>query len=232
LSRAWPGYNLYRDNPANVPKDVGDVQDVLSVQRTEVYGPTTEQCVLDFQREHGIGQTGQVGNQTWDALFAPSPPPGLGVNAASWAKNEGLVPVMEEPCGSNWGERVSEYIASVFDPAVACAWCCVFAYWAFQQEADGRGVDNPMKQTGSCSDLYNWAKANGKLVTSPKKGDLFLCIGGDTGHYHVGFVAEDPKNGYFPTIEGNSNDDGSSNGYKVAIRSPGRPVDSCHYVRL
>ena len=57
---AWPGYVLYRDNPANVPADVGDVQDVLSVERTEVYGPTTEQCVTQFQRSNGIGQTGQV----------------------------------------------------------------------------------------------------------------------------------------------------------------------------
>jgi peptidoglycan hydrolase-like protein with peptidoglycan-binding domain len=231
MSKPYPGYVLYRDNPTNVPADVGDVQDVLSVQRTEVYGPTTEQCVLDFQRQNSIGQTGEVGNQTWDALFnTPPPPAGLGVNALSWAKGE--VDVEEVPCGSNWGPRVSEYIASVFTPPSPCFWCVVFVFYCFSREAKGRGVPNPMKQTGSCSDLYSWAKQNGYLVTSPKAGDIFLVIGGDTGHYHTGFVSRDPVNGYFATVEGNSNNDGSSNGYKVAARSPGRPVASCHYVRI
>jgi hypothetical protein len=175
-----------------------------------------------------------VGEQTWNALFNQTPPPsGLGVNATSWAKGE--VGVSEVPLGSNWGPRVSEYIASVFSPATPCSWCCVFVYWCFQKEAAGRGVPNPMLQTGSCSQLYQWAKANGKLVSAPKRGDIFLVIDNNNppdGHYHTGFVAKDPLNNYFETYEGNSNNDGSSNGVGVVARNPGRPVSSCHYCRI
>lgn len=230
MGRAWPGYVLYQNNPQNVPNDVGDVQDILSVERTEVYGPTTEQCVTQYQRSHGIGQTGQVGQETWTSLFSePDVESGLGVNAASWAKGE--VGVTEEPIGSNWGPRVSEYLLScgITYPA---AWCAAFVNWCYEREAQGVGVDNPLPGTASCSALYDWAEGNGLLVTAPRQGDIFLCIGGDTGHYHTGFVAADPVNGYFETTEGNSNYDGSANGYEVVYRSPGREVGSCDYVRI
>jgi len=230
----YPGYDLYRDNPANLPYDVIEVQKKLGVWQTGVFGDTTEQCVVQYQKKNAIGQTGVVGKQTWASLFGePTPPPGLGVNALSWARNEASVPVTEVPCGSNWGPRVEEYIASVFGPPSPCAWCVCFVYWCFGKEAAGRGVKNPLYQTGSCSQLYAWARDNGKLVTSPQPGDIFLCIGGDTGHYHTGFVAGDVDvNSCFATVEGNGNDDGSANGYKVASRVPGRPLTSCDFLRL
>ena len=233
MSRPWPGYIMQVDGASNVPDDVILVQSKLGVWQTGVYGPTTAETVSKYQKSKGIGQTAQVGEQTWTSLFGePEPPAGLGVNALSWAMNEAKVPVTEEPLGSNWGPRVSEYIASVFGPPSPCAWCCCGVYWSFGKEAAGRGVKNPMLQTGSCSQLYSWARDKGKLVTAPKQGDIFLCIGGDTGHYHTGFVAADPVNGYFETVEFNSNYDGSSNGTMVAHRSPGRSVTSCDYIRL
>jgi len=230
-NKPYPGYVLSKGNPANVPSDVGDVQDVLSVQRTQVFGDTTEQCVTQFQRANQIGQTGQVGSQTWDMLFNPPPPPkpAICVNATSWANGE--VGVMEQPCGSNAGPRVNQYLASVGLPP-GNPWCMAFAVWSAIQECNGRGVPLPIMKTGSCSAQWNSGLQKGQAVTSPKKGDMFLCRGGSSGHYHCGYVAADPVNGYFKTIEGNSNTDGSSNGYMVVARSPGRAISSCDYLRF
>jgi peptidoglycan hydrolase-like protein with peptidoglycan-binding domain len=65
----WPGYVMSQDNPANVAEDVKRVQKRLSVEQTGVYGPTTAESVRAFQEAAGIGQTAQVGEQTWNALF-------------------------------------------------------------------------------------------------------------------------------------------------------------------
>jgi peptidoglycan hydrolase-like protein with peptidoglycan-binding domain len=50
-------------------EDVKRVQKRLSVEQTGVYGPTTAESVRAFQEAAGIGQTAQVGEQTWNALF-------------------------------------------------------------------------------------------------------------------------------------------------------------------
>jgi len=65
----WPGYVMEYGGAQNVASDVKRVQKRLSVEQTGVYGMTTACTVMAFQRENGIGQTAQVGEQTWNALF-------------------------------------------------------------------------------------------------------------------------------------------------------------------
>jgi hypothetical protein len=88
-------------------------------------------------------------------------------------------------------------------------------------------------RTASCSFLYRWARERDRLVAHPQVGDVFLCIGGETGHYHTGLVSgELTVAGRFPTVEGNSNAEGSANGIGVFHRKRGRRLASCHYVAL
>lgn len=206
------------------------IQKALGVQQTGIFGPTTEECVTAFQRSRGLDPDGEVGKFTWAALFAPVPASGdLGEAALKEARAR--IGVREKPLGSNRGQEVDSYNQRSGAPP-GSFWCMSFVYFCVDEASKKLGKANPLPKTASCSKLYNWAKANGRLTSRPEPGDVFLCIGGDTGHFHTGFVDRKPFSERFATVEGNSNDEGSSNGIEVAHRLPGRRLASCHYVRL
>jgi hypothetical protein len=205
------------------------VQEQLGVQPTGFFGPVTEEAVTAFQRSRGLEPDGEVGPNTWNALFAPAPPFDLGV--AALAEARARVGVREQPLGSNRGPEVDRYLAAVGLPP-GNFWCAAFAYFCVEEAARKAGKPNPLPKTGSSSALFRWAREQDRLTARPEPGDLFLCIGGSTGHYHTGFVAGDLVEERFPTVEGNSNADGSANGVEVAYRARGRRLPSCHYVRL
>jgi peptidoglycan hydrolase-like protein with peptidoglycan-binding domain len=56
--------------------DVSHVQRALHVRTTGHFGSGTKRAVLAYQRRDGLAVDGIVGPQTWDALFAVTPPPG------------------------------------------------------------------------------------------------------------------------------------------------------------
>jgi hypothetical protein len=130
----------------------------------------------------------------------------------------GEIGVREEPLGSNWGKKVSEYIrAGGYNEPVY--WCLCFQYWVVEQAAHKLGVKNPLPRTGSCDLLFAWAKKGGHLRSVPEPGDLFLVMASANDAIHTGLVIGVSGDGTtVDTIEGNSNDDGSSNGIAVVKR--------------
>lgn len=116
--------------------------------------------------------------------------------------------VEEEPHGSNRGPEVDQYLAAV-GINFAAAWCAAFVVWCHQQA----GVNIP--KTGGVLDLWN--KAENNRVSTPEPGDVVIFdYGGGKGH--TGIV--ESVNGHsITTIEGNTNDDGSREGYEVARRT-------------
>lgn len=120
----------------------------------------------------------------------------------------------EIPKGSNWGPDVEKYLRSVGINFPA-SWCMAFVYWCYQQAANAMSVKNPMLSTGGVLNQWNARKANFS-VTSPMPGDVFIMdFGGGLGH--TGIVVE--VNGDdIKTIEGNTNDTGSREGYEVCFR--------------
>jgi hypothetical protein len=151
---------------------------------------------------------------------------GIRESAITIAKKE--VGVQEVPLGSNWGPRVSEYIkAAGYDRGVF--WCLCFLYWCVQKAAEETGSKNPLPRTGSCDLLLTWARRGNHLCKDPQPGDFFFVMATENDAIHVGMVLE--NNGEtIKTIEGNSNSDGSNNGFKVAIR-PKRRVAKLQFVR-
>lgn len=203
----------------------------LSVQQTGIFGPTTEENVSRFQKAHGLPTTGVVNEETWQILFA-----GQAVVTAlaqkAWEIARSQIGKKEKPLGSNAGPEVNAYLKSVgLGPGYF--WCAAFVYWCYQEAALKLNVPNTMLRSASSSDLFAWAKKAGRVVTRPQRGDIFLVRGGERTHYHTGMVDDVmDANGRMPTIEGNSNNDGSANGIEVAHRIPGRRAETCDFVRL
>lgn len=141
---------------------------------------------------------------------------GLASTSLSLALRE--VGVEEEPRGSNRGPRVDQFIQRAgYMPPVY--WCLCFAYTMVDDAAKSLGIENPLPRTGSCDLLLEWARRGGHLRDKPEAGDLFLVMASEDDAVHVGFVDADNGNGTIETVEGNTNDGGSSNGYKVARRT-------------
>jgi hypothetical protein len=124
--------------------------------------------------------------------------------------------VSEDPKGSNWGPKIKEYLAAAGLKASA-PWCMSFVVWCFDQAAKELNVKNPLYKTGGV--LYGWQQRSATLgiKTNPQPGDVFIMrFAHGTGH--TGIV-ESVDETHVHTIEGNTNDDGSREGYEVARRS-------------
>jgi cell wall-associated NlpC family hydrolase len=194
------------------------------------YGPKTVNAVKLFQATHRdqnglpLEIDGRVGSLTWLILFGPGSV--TVVDSASTALltdtliiAQSQIGVMEDPPGSNRGEKVEAYQASVgIDPGTF--WCAAFVYWCFQQACTNAGRRNPVLKTGHC--MTHWNRTPGKKIAAAdavnkpsliKPGHIFIINTGGS-HGHTGLV-EKVEGGFIHTIEGNTNPSGSSNGIGV-----------------
>lgn len=126
------------------------------------------------------------------------------------------VGVREEPLGSNDGPAVRKYLASVGinEPAF---WCAAFVNYQIKNAATHMGLISDWPATGSCQAIHDWAVHHGRLLASPVPGCVFLVPEGGVYH-HCGLVVS-VEGAVLHTIEGNTNDNGSSNGIGVFART-------------
>jgi hypothetical protein len=123
----------------------------------------------------------------------------------------------ELPRGSNWGKYVQSLLSNV-GINFAAPWCAAFVFSKFKDAAAALGVENPVYKTGGVLKLWQQEVAN--RVTVPQAGDVFIMdFGKGTGH--TGFVYA-VEGDYVLTVEGNTNDEGSREGFEVAKRK--RPI--------
>lgn len=126
----------------------------------------------------------------------------------------------EKPHGSNWGEPVKNYLASVGINFPA-SWCMAFVYWCFSEASKNLKIPNIAIRTGGV--LAAWNKADKKIKSStPSIGAVFIMDFGK-GNGHTGLV-ENFDTQYIYTIEGNTNDSGSREGIKVLRKK--RPLNT------
>ncbi len=128
----------------------------------------------------------------------------------------------EEPKGSNRGPMVTQYQNRTGYPGGGVPWCLCFCYWCIDQACRAASIPNALKKTGSCDVVMAWAKQQGVLHTDPKIGDIGLVLAarGSLDAVHAFFVTGVDEE-CVRTLEGNSNNDGSREGYEVVPR--GRP---------
>lgn len=139
--------------------------------------------------------------------------------------------VEEVPRGSNWGKDLNAgvpmYLKSVGIDFPA-SWCMAFVYWCVEAAkvridmGQGAGLRNPLVKTGGV--LKQWQQVETQFrqpkckFEKPEVGDIFIM---DFGHGvgHTGFVESlDPDGIHINTVEGNTNDEGSREGYEVCRR--------------
>jgi hypothetical protein len=134
----------------------------------------------------------------------------------------------EVPHGSNWGPAVEKYLKSVGINSPS-AWCMGFVYWCVNEACKEMDLNNPLKKTGGV--MAQWVASKHLRVDKPMKGDIFIMdFGGGKGH--TGFVTQ-VIGDRIQTVEGNSNDEGSREGFEVCRKPGGRAISSCKgFLRL
>ena len=132
--------------------------------------------------------------------------------------------------GYNRGQLIEMFLREVRQPR-GQPWCAAFVhhvgYWSHFDHA-ARKSTWPLPPTASCDALGKFAKANGILMKVPHIGDVFLVYANSKLRYvHTGIVvrvdaaAKTAGDGMIftcATVEGNTNDAGSSNGYTTLQR--------------
>ncbi|THU36908.1 CHAP domain-containing protein [Niastella caeni] len=131
---------------------------------------------------------------------------------------------VREKGSSNSGVEVDQYLKSVgLNPGYP--WCMAFVYWCYQQAAKSTGVSNFLIRTGGVLHQWNEQQPKRKIVLDKvlknpaiiQPGAVFIMdYGKGTGH--TGLV-ERIQGGLVETIEGNTNDEGSREGYEVCRRT-------------
>jgi hypothetical protein len=110
------------------------------------------------------------------------------------------------------------------------AWCATFAKLVFKNAyKDKPEIQSEIEKLFSksaVSTYYNFDKSNWKTQNSdgtpykkPRKGALVVWRYGDSWAGHIGIVTNvSIKEGWFETIEGNTNSFGSREGIEVAVK--------------
>lgn len=170
----------------------------------------TEAAVMEFQVKNGFPKTGIVDDTTYAALVKQ---PVLTFNDTVLSIARSQLGMAEIPHGSNWGKHVEKYLRSV-GIGFPAAWCMAFVYWVFEQACKETGNDNLLVKTGGVMRQWNECKKTLRTKT-PQRGAIFIMDYGK-GLGHTGIVEKVLPDGKIQTIEGNTNDDGSREGYEVA----------------
>jgi hypothetical protein len=131
--------------------------------------------------------------------------------------------VQEDAAHTNHGEAVKYQVAAGLPKGGGFPWCQSLVYWCGLQ---AYGAQNPVPRTGGVLDCWNKALHQGiptlsKAHATPQNvlpGYQFILDLGK-GEGHTGIVERVDADGTLHTIEGNSNDDGSRDGYEVCRQS-------------
>ncbi len=196
------------------------------------FGYITLRAVKLFQSRHSDNKgnplvtDGRIGPVTWDILFSIAKPVVLVPQTTLLKKvleiANSQIGVVEKPPHSNRGPEVDAYLKSVgLNPSAGnYPWCAAFVYWCFDKAAKEIGETNPAIKTAGVLDHWNRTKGTkipvAEATANPgkiKPGAIFIMDFGK-GQGHTGIV-ESIGNGYITTIEGNTNNDNSREGYGV-----------------
>ena len=188
-----------------------------------VKGPATNAAIKLFRERKGLDASALIDRALEDTLSLPISEATRPVDPHGATYSQVVIHTAErhlnqhprEVGDDNCGPWVRLYMHG--RDGSAFPWCAGFATSMLDQAARDLSRQSPVTYTWSCNSLASDAKAKGLLFTDASKvaaGDLFLVPKGGGLYQHVGLV-EDPQPDHFVSIEGNSNTNGSRNGFEV-----------------
>ncbi|MFT3681143.1 MAG: peptidoglycan-binding protein [Ferruginibacter sp.] len=237
-----------RNGTSNTKKDVMKIQSWLTLfsminpmagTATGIdgdFGPATEKAVINFQKAKSITQTGMVTQEVFAVLCEPMKNAFEGSvsgnNLRQLVVNMALNHVKNKPFElvinnqSNTGPWVRAYMDG--NEGTPWFWCMGFVQSIIDQAASvqGKNFKTLMPLTYSCDTVgttglqknllmrYTAVRNNPSLV---KPGDIFLLQKTPHDWIHTGIITAIGDD-IFETIEGNTNNGGSSNGNAVLKR--------------
>lgn len=200
------------------------------------YGAATETAVRNFQKQKGLSETGTVTQETFSVLCEPMQKafetPITGTGLRQLVVNTALQHTSFNPFEltidgqSNMGPWVRAYMDN--HEGTEWFWCMGFVQSILDQAASqlGKNFKTLMPLTYSCDTVGTIGLQKGLLTrftavrNNPsivKPGDIFLLQKTPNDWIHTGIITA--INGdVFETIEGNTNEGGSSNGIAVLKR--------------
>ena len=203
----------------------------------EEFKPATMRALQAFQRARGLSDTGQVDEKTWGELVEPMvrafSRSQAGTTFGDTVERVAKRHLREHPTelgGANCGPWVRAYMNG--NQGSAWAWCAGFVTFVLNQAATIHGVPMPIEGSVSCDLLASQAKEKQRFVCERSldaapgdwsDGGLGSCcvflVRRTSGDWtHTGFAFDYRPDGTFATIEGNTNDEGSREGFEVCQR--------------
>jgi len=195
------------------------------------YGAATEAAVRRYQATVAVAEDGVVSPDLFKRLVLPmrralDPIP---VNGRSLRElvvahaQQHLAQHPREVGGQNRGPWVRLYLGG--REGTQWAWCAGFVCFCLRQACDALGIAPPIQPSFSCDSLAASARKESRFLPEGDRatglqlaaGSLFLVRRSAHDWTHTGIVTAVSAD-HFDTIEGNTNDDGSREGYEVCAR--------------
>lgn len=212
-------------------------------QRTMIdgdFGPATEYSVKHFQVLKGLTPSGVIDDKTISALLfnfnkvshmEPFHDEILLQNAIILVAQRHFMVAPVEIGGENMGPWVRFYTGG--HEGKEWPWCAGFVSTIIYQAYEACQLLPPtkFKFTLSCDEMARYAQKMGTFSKTPESGSIFLVRSKNNPNdwIHTGIVLSSSKEVVF-TVEGNTNDDGSREGYGVFHRT--RAIKSLDFINL
>lgn len=230
--------------PGSKGKDVKKVQEWLNLWRNYKadwfynigvdgeYGPLTEKVIRKFQEMNGLEVDGVVGENTFRVLSQPMLRAFQRIDGTDLRSlivayaEQHLKNIPRELYNSNQGPWVRAYMDG--NEGREWAWCMGFVQTILDQAFStiGKNFTSIMRHSYSCDVVGVQGLDSKRLIRNVnlrenhdliEAGDVFLVVKSPRDWTHTGIVTG-LEDGTIHTIEGNTNDEGSREGFEVCRR--------------